>query len=105
MDSFKRVFRYFGEAGCETPAFLDRFWLAMALKRVAMCQYKAAFFSNNLMNTTNNNLMTNEMRAYLAGLFDGEGSVNIFKQSRKGMAYPAYFVEISIGNTHKGVLQ
>lgn len=58
------------------------------------------------MSTTNTDNITNEMKAYLAGLFDGEGSVNIFKQSnRKDMNYPAYFVEISIGNTHKGVLQ
>ncbi|SRR6266566_5746980 len=49
---------------------------------------------------------TNEEIAYLAGLFDGEGSVNIFKQpKRKDMTVPAYFIEISIGNTHKGVLQ
>jgi hypothetical protein len=55
---------------------------------------------------TNNYLITNEMKAYLAGLFDGEGSVNIFKQpSRKDMKSSAYFVEISIGNTHKGVLK
>ena len=44
--------------------------------------------------------------AYLAGLFDGEGSVNIFKSSgQNGSITPRYFVEISIGNTHKGVLQ
>jgi hypothetical protein len=48
----------------------------------------------------------NEAIAYLAGLFDGEGSVNIFKQSnRKDRINPGYFLEISIGNTHKGVLQ
>ena len=42
----------------------------------------------------------------MAGLFDGEGSINIFKQPRrKDMSVPAYFVEMSIGNTHKGVLQ
>lgn len=53
-----------------------------------------------------NSLITNEMKAYLAGLFDGEGSINIFKQtSRKDMKAPAYFLEISIGNTHRGVLQ
>ena len=44
--------------------------------------------------------------AYLAGLFDGEGSINIFKQSNKKYRItPCYFLEISIANTHKGVLQ
>ncbi len=44
--------------------------------------------------------------AYLAGLFDGEGSINIFKQAKKeDRVYPRYFLEISIINTHKGVLQ
>jgi hypothetical protein len=55
------------------------------------------------MNTNIRNA-TSEDKAYLAGLFDGEGSVNIFKQSRSYMAYSAYFIEISIGNTHEGVL-
>lgn len=47
-----------------------------------------------------------EAIAYLAGLFDGEGSVNIFKQpNKKDRINPCYYLEISIGNTHKGVLQ
>jgi len=54
----------------------------------------------------NTNGATNEAIAYLAGLFDGEGSVNIFKQpNKKDRINPCYFLEISIGNTHKGVLQ
>ena len=44
--------------------------------------------------------------AYLAGLFDGEGSVNIFKQpNKKERITPRHFLEIGIINTHKGVLQ
>jgi hypothetical protein len=44
--------------------------------------------------------------AYLAGLFDGEGSINIFKQpGQKERITPRHFLEISIGNTHKGVLR
>jgi len=54
----------------------------------------------------NTNRVTNEAIAYLAGLFDGEGSINIFKQSnKKDRINSGYFLEISIGNTHKGVLQ
>jgi hypothetical protein len=58
------------------------------------------------MDATKTNPLTSEMQAYLAGLFDGEGSINIFKQpNRKDRINPSYFLEISIGNTHKGVLQ
>ena len=54
----------------------------------------------------NTNRVTIEAIAYLAGLFDGEGSINIFKQpNKKDRINPCYFLEISIGNTHKGVLQ
>jgi hypothetical protein len=54
----------------------------------------------------NTNRVTNEAIAYLAGLFDGEGSINIFKQpNKKDRINPCYFLEISIGNTHKGVLK
>jgi hypothetical protein len=60
---------------------------------------KGAAFS---MNT---NRVTNEAIAYFAGLFDGEGSINIFKQpNKKDRINPCYFLEISMGNTHKGVL-
>src|SRR5690348_8822278 len=43
--------------------------------------------------------------AYLAGLFDGEGSINIFRKVKKDGIYPTHFLEISLSNTHKGVLQ
>src|SRR6266404_3785158 len=46
----------------------------------------------------NTNRVTNEAIAYLAGLFDGEGSINIFKQSnKKDRINSGYFLEISIG--------
>lgn len=45
--------------------------------------------------------------AYLAGLFDGEGSVGITRRLRpkKGQATPSYGIILSITNTHEGVLR
>jgi hypothetical protein len=45
-----------------------------------------------------------QQKSYLAGLFDGEGSINIFKAKKGDRLQPRYFLEISIGNTHQGVL-
>ena len=42
--------------------------------------------------------------AYLAGLLDGEGSICILKGTR-AYGTPKHWLEVSIGNTHLGVLQ
>lgn len=62
-----------------------------------------AYYKHMSMKHINN--LTNEEKAYLAGLFDGEGSINIFRTQRKDRIAPTYFVEISLGNTHRGVLE
>jgi LAGLIDADG-like domain len=46
--------------------------------------------------------MDNETLAYLAGLFDGEGSIFILRKVRNGRNY--YWMEISITNTDKGLI-
>lgn len=51
---------------------------------------------------------------YIAGLFDGEGSVSIARSStpgekilrgRPGYFYEKYFLQLSIVNTHRGILE
>lgn len=44
---------------------------------------------------------------YMAGFFDGEGSISIacHRQRRKGAEYNYYLVSISCGNNHKGPLE
>jgi LAGLIDADG-like domain len=50
------------------------------------------------------NDLSETVRAYIAGLFDGEGSIYIGLQANS-RSIPLHFLEISITNTDKGVLE
>lgn len=43
-------------------------------------------------------------KAYIAGLLDGEGSIGMFICNQKQLLTPTYYLQVSITNTHKGVL-
>lgn len=45
--------------------------------------------------------LTNEERAYIAGLVDGEGSIYMFHAEKRRTCYPA----VCIAMTHKGVIE
>lgn len=48
--------------------------------------------------------LTSEIRAYLAGLFDGEGTLGIRVYRKKGKT-PSHYLGVCVGNTHKGVIE
>ena len=42
--------------------------------------------------------------AYMAGIFDGEGSICLRRVARKGM-HQCYLLEVSVGNTNEWIIQ
>ena len=49
--------------------------------------------------------MTTEQLAYLAGLFDGEGSVGLYVNNPKATDHHSIVLRVSVSNTDRGVLE
>lgn len=50
-------------------------------------------------------MTTNEINAYIAGIFDGEGCIGIYRRVRVDRKNPEYPCELRISNTNKNVIE